>query len=141
MQQVVKCAGRSYLKIAAAICPAVYNCGALLNTELRNRITAEIPAWQTRDNTIERSFSTTGWKSSLMIANTVGYMAEAAWHHPELVVGYDKVTVILTTHSEGGVTEKDLALAKKIDELAVWPSQSNTFESPPQRFAMIKPEN
>ena len=109
-----------------------------MNTELKNRVNAELPDWQLGDDTIERSFATTGWKSSLMVANVVGYLAETAWHHPELSVGYDTVKVVLTTHSEGGVTEKDIELAKKIDELVLWPPQSGVLQNPPQRYAIIK---
>jgi len=114
--------------------------GTIADVELKNRLSEELPDWQASAGTIERSFSTMGWKSSLMIVNLTGYLAEAAWHHPELEVGYDTVKVILTTHSEGGVTEKDIELAKKIEELVRWPPQTGALQSPPQRFSMIRPE-
>ena len=106
--------------------------------ELKTRLRAELPDWHAGSGTIQKSFSTTGWKSSLMIANAIGYLSEVAWHHPVLEVGYDTVKVILTTHSEGGVTEKDFELAKKIDELAHWPLQSGALQSPPRRFSVLR---
>ena len=114
--------------------------GIIANNELKSRLSAELPNWQAGAGAIERSFSTTGWKSSLMLVNAVGFLAEVSWHHPELEVGYDAVKVILTTHSEGGVTEKDLELAKKIDELVCWPLKGSALQPPPQRFPIIKPD-
>jgi 4a-hydroxytetrahydrobiopterin dehydratase len=55
-----------------------------------------------------------------MVANTIGHLAEAAWHHPELRVTYASVTVLLNTHDAGGITEKDLALAARIEETVMW---------------------
>jgi 4a-hydroxytetrahydrobiopterin dehydratase len=50
----------------------------------------------------------------------VGHLAEAAWHHPDLAVSYAFVIVKLTNHNAKGVTEKDFALAKKIEEVVQW---------------------
>ena len=55
-----------------------------------------------------------------MVVNTVGHLAEAAWHHPDLTVSYAFVTVKLTNHAAKGVTDKDFALAKKIEEVVMW---------------------
>ena len=115
--------------------------GIIANTELKSRLSAELPNWQAGSGAIERSFSTTGWKSSLMVVNAVGYLAEASWHHPELEVSYDSVKVVLTTHSEGGVTEKDMELAKKIDELVRWPLKGGALQLPPERFSIVKPDH
>lgn len=115
--------------------------GIIANTELKNLLSENLPDWQTGSGVIERSFSTTGWKSSLMVVNAIGYLAEASWHHPDIEVSYDTVKVILTTHSEGGVTEKDIELAKKIDELLGWPPQDGALKQPPQRFSMIRADH
>ena len=48
-----------------------------------------------------------------MVVTTIGHLAEAAWHHPDLAVGYGRVEVTLTSHDVGGVTERDLALAQQ----------------------------
>ena len=52
--------------------------------------------------------------------NAIGYIAEAAYHHPDLAVTWGKVWVKLKTHSAGGITDKDFALAKKIEEVVLW---------------------
>ena len=55
-----------------------------------------------------------------MVVNTVGHLAEAAWHHPDLTVSYAFVTVKLMNHAAKGITEKDFELAKKIEEVVMW---------------------
>lgn len=93
---------------------------ALGPDEIATRLAAELPNWTCRDGCIRRTFATGGWKASLMVANTVGHLAEAAWHHPDLTVTYASVEVRLSTHSAPGITEKDFALARKIDEVLMW---------------------
>ena len=80
----------------------------------------DLPAWALADGTIRRTFRTHGWKGTLMLVTTIGHLAEAAWHHPDLLVSYDKVEVRLSTHSEKGITAKDLALAAKIELVVMW---------------------
>jgi len=88
--------------------------------EIAQRLQAELPAWYLEDGWIRRKFKTSGWKASLMVVNTVGHLAEAAWHHPDLNVSYAFVIVKLTTHSAKGITDKDFALALKIEEVLMW---------------------
>ena len=57
---------------------------------------------------------------SAIAVNAIGYAAEAAWHHPDLSVTWAKVWVKLKTHSAGGITDKDFALARKIEEVVMW---------------------
>jgi 4a-hydroxytetrahydrobiopterin dehydratase len=78
-----------------------------------------------------------------MVVNAVGHLAEAAWHHPDLTVSYAFVTVKLVTHSAKGITEKDFALAKKIEEFMQWQpgKEGGALEGTPnedQRFKYIK---
>lgn len=80
----------------------------------------EIPGWSRAGTAIERQFDTDGWPTTLMLVNAVGFLAEAADHHPDLLVSWGKLTVRLWTHSAGGITEKDLALAREIERLALW---------------------
>ncbi len=88
--------------------------------EIAARLAAELPQWTYEDGWIRRKYKTSGWKATLMVVNTVGHLAEAAWHHPDLTVSYAFVTVKLATHSAKGITEKDFALARKIDEVVMW---------------------
>ena len=88
--------------------------------EIKERLAAELPAWYLEDGWIRRKIKTSGWKSTLMVVNTIGHLAEAAWHHPDLTVSYAFVTVKLMNHAAKGITEKDFALAKKIEEVVLW---------------------
>jgi 4a-hydroxytetrahydrobiopterin dehydratase len=88
--------------------------------EVAARLAAELPQWTYEDGWIRRKVKTSGWKATLMVVNTVGHLAEAAWHHPDLTVSYAFVTVKLATHSAKGITEKDFALARKIEEVVLW---------------------
>lgn len=88
--------------------------------EVEARLKAELPQWYFEDGWIRRKYKTSGWKATLMVVNTVGHLAEAAWHHPDLTVSYAFVTVKLTNHAAKGITEKDFALAKKIEEVLMW---------------------
>jgi 4a-hydroxytetrahydrobiopterin dehydratase len=88
--------------------------------EIEARLKAELPQWYLEDGWIRRKYKTSGWKATLMVVNTVGHLAEAAWHHPDLTVSYAFVTVKLMNHAAKGVTEKDFALAKKIEEVLMW---------------------
>jgi len=88
--------------------------------EVVARLQQELPHWYLEDSWIRRKYKTSGWKSTLMVVNTVGHLAEAAWHHPDLTVSYAFVIVKLTTHSARGITDKDFALAKKIEEVIQW---------------------
>lgn len=90
----------------------------LSEAEIRNRL-EDLPGWSVEDNHLQRRYRTHGWKSTLMVVNTVGHLAEAAWHHPDLVVSYNAVTVRLTNHDAGGITEKDFQLARKFDDVVL----------------------
>ena len=88
--------------------------------EIVARLAEELPQWSYEGGWIRRKYKTAGWKSTLMVVNTVGHLAEAAWHHPDLTVSYAFVTVKLVNHAAKGVTEKDFELAKKIEEVLMW---------------------
>jgi 4a-hydroxytetrahydrobiopterin dehydratase len=88
--------------------------------DVEARLAEELPAWRLEDGWIRRKYKTGGWKGTLMVVNTVGHLAEAAWHHPDLTVSYAFVTVKLMNHAAKGITEKDFALAKKIEEVVLW---------------------
>lgn len=88
--------------------------------ETEARLAAELPHWTLESGWIRRKYKTSGWKGTLMVVNTVGHLAEAAWHHPDLAVSYAFVTVKLVNHAAKGVTEKDFALASKIEEVLMW---------------------
>jgi 4a-hydroxytetrahydrobiopterin dehydratase len=88
--------------------------------EARSRIATELPFWSVEQGRLCRRYRTSGWKASLLVANAIGHLAESAWHHPELCLAYGMVTVQLSTHKAGGLTDKDFALARKIEEVVYW---------------------
>jgi 4a-hydroxytetrahydrobiopterin dehydratase len=88
--------------------------------EVQARLADELPKWTFEDGWIRRKYKTSGWKATLMVVNTVGHLAEAAWHHPDLTVSYAFVNVKLMNHAAKGITEKDFALARKIEEVVLW---------------------
>ncbi len=92
--------------------------------EIVTRLKSELPHWQYQAGWITREFRTSGWKSTLMVVNVIGHLAESAWHHPDLAITYAKVKTKLTTHSAKGVTEMDFALAKKIEEVVLWQAKA-----------------
>lgn len=116
---------------------------ALEDAEIERRLAVELPAWDYADGWIRRTYKTYGWKGTLMVINTVGHLAEAAWHHPDITASYAWVEVRLMTHSAKGITEKDFALARKIEEVVAWQpgaEDRSALEGTPQdqRFGYIK---
>src|SRR3954468_22118894 len=94
-----------------------------------------LPGWYFEDGMIRRVYKTDGWPTTLMLVNAIGYMAEAADHHPDLSVSWGRVTVKLSTHSAGGITDKDFDLARRIEEQALWrPAQGAALKGTPKKF-------
>lgn len=111
--------------------------------EIEARLAEELPGWTYKDGWIRRKYKTSGWKATLMVVNTVGHLAEAAWHHPDLTVSYAFVTVKLMNHAAKGVTAKDFELAAKFDEVVLWQpglDENSSLEGTPDdpRFKYVK---
>ena len=103
--------------------------------EITERLESELPGWYLEDGWIRRKYKTDGWPQTLMLVNAVGYLAEAAYHHPDLAVTWGKLWVKLKTHSAGGITDKDFDLAKQIEETVLWrPAEDSLLEGNPQSF-------
>ena len=95
--------------------------------------------WYYEDGWIRRKFNTDGWPSTLMAVNTIGYLCEAAYHHADLSVTWGKLWVKLSTHSSGGITDKDFALARKIEDTVLWrPEPDSALEGTPNKFVFSK---
>ena len=77
----------------------------------------EIPAWEVEGKTIERTFEFDDFTRAMDFVNGVAELAEEEDHHPDIDIRYNKVRLVLSTHSKGGLTELDFALAGKIDTL------------------------
>lgn len=111
--------------------------------EITARLKQELPGWYYESGWIRRKYKTGGWKATLMIVNTVGHLAEAGWHHPDLTVSYAFVIVKLMNHAAKGITDKDFELAKKIEEVIQWQpgtEPESALEGTPDdpRFKYIK---
>jgi 4a-hydroxytetrahydrobiopterin dehydratase len=109
---------------------------------------AEIPAqlaehgltdWYLEEGWLRRKYTTEGWQNTLLLVNAIGFLAEAAYHHPDLAVTWGKLWVKLKTHSAGGITDKDFALARKIEEVVLWrPETGSPLEGAPNKFVQGK---
>lgn len=75
------------------------------------------PEWRKKKSTISRAYEFKDFPSAIRFVNKVAAFAEQAWHHPDIDIRWNKVTLTLTTHDEGGLTDKDFALARKFDRL------------------------
>lgn len=117
---------------------------AMSEADVKDWLAKNLTAWRLEDGWVRRTYKTNSWKGTLMVVNTVGHLAEAAWHHPDMTLSYAWVEVRLMTHSAKGITDKDLALAKKIEDVVCWQparDESNSLEGTPatdMRFAYIK---
>jgi 4a-hydroxytetrahydrobiopterin dehydratase len=78
---------------------------------------AETPDWLVDDGQLTRTVTRKDFKDALMFVNAVGFFAERASHHPDILISWNAVKLTLSTHSEGGLTGKDFALARQINEL------------------------
>jgi 4a-hydroxytetrahydrobiopterin dehydratase len=85
--------------------------------EIRARLAA-LQGWELADGQITRQYKFGNFRDSVAFVVRVSYEAEAADHHPDVEISYNKVRFTLSTHSEGGVTAKDLDLAATIQRLA-----------------------
>jgi 4a-hydroxytetrahydrobiopterin dehydratase len=111
--------------------------------EIIAHLHSHLPHWRFEGGSIRRRYRTHGWKGTLMAINAVGHLAEIAWHHPDIAASYNWLEVRLMTHDAKGVTDKDFALAAKIEEFVQWnpAKESGALEGIPpgdERFAYIK---
>lgn len=88
----------------------------LSNEQIQQKL-SETNHWELKDNTIDRLFNFDDFKEAMEFVNQVAEKAEEMDHHPDIKISYNKVELTLTTHSEGGITDKDFTLANKINQL------------------------
>jgi 4a-hydroxytetrahydrobiopterin dehydratase len=77
---------------------------------------AAVPEWRQLGNAITRTYAFKDFPAAMKFVNAVAGLAEQAGHHPDIDIRWNRVTLALTTHDAGGLTEKDFALAGKFDE-------------------------
>jgi 4a-hydroxytetrahydrobiopterin dehydratase len=71
--------------------------------------------WKRKSNALVKEFKFSSFRDSIVFVNRVATLADGADHHPDIDVRYDSVTLKLSTHSAGGITEKDVKLAEQVD--------------------------
>lgn len=91
--------------------------GTLTPVDVSERLKG-LPQWDLEGSWIRRQFTFAGFPEAITFVVRLSYEAEAADHHPDLLISYKRVTVGYTTHSEGGLTEKDFKGATRATELA-----------------------
>jgi 4a-hydroxytetrahydrobiopterin dehydratase len=78
---------------------------------------ASLPDWARAGDSITREVTLTDFRAALLYVGAVGYLAEQANHHPDVLIQWNRVTLTLSTHSAGGLTGNDFALAGQISAL------------------------
>jgi 4a-hydroxytetrahydrobiopterin dehydratase len=90
---------------------------ALSDDEVKSRL-AGLDGWELVGDAIEKQFQLDDFSGSVEFVNRITPVANEMNHHPDLAISWNKVTVTLSTHSEGGLTDADFELARKIDQSA-----------------------
>ena len=82
------------------------------------RLLGQLDGWNVIEGRkLEKEYRFADFRQALAYVNRLGEVAEAEGHHPDMAVGYNKVTVVFATHSVGGLSENDFILAAKADEV------------------------
>jgi 4a-hydroxytetrahydrobiopterin dehydratase len=89
-----------------------------ISAERAEDLIKELPGWSLEGDEISRQFTFADFPDAVAFIVRLGFTAEAADHHPNLLVSYRRVTVTYSTHSEGGLTQKDFEGAKAADKAA-----------------------
>ena len=84
-------------------------------TDAALRLT-DLPGWTIADGMLTRKYDTNGWPFTMLVVGAIAFLAESADHHPDLLVTWPSVTVKLSSHDAGGLTDRDFGLARQIDE-------------------------
>ncbi|MFL6132263.1 MAG: 4a-hydroxytetrahydrobiopterin dehydratase [Nocardioidaceae bacterium] len=90
---------------------------ALPDDEIDRSLSEDLPGWRREGDSITRTVEASSFPDGIALVQRVAEAAEAMNHHPDIDIRYTNVTFTLSTHSEGGLTSKDLELAGRIDSL------------------------
>lgn len=107
---------------------------------IATRLVGDLAKWTYADGAIRRAYKTKDWRSTLLAAGAVAHLAEAAWHHPEMILNYPSLEIRLNTHTAGGVTDKDFELARKIEAVLGWRpgAEGGALEGTPENVGYIR---
>ncbi len=90
---------------------------ALSKNEIQQKL-KDMQGWSQQGKAIQKRYTLKSFMPAMGLVNKIAEAAEKAQHHPDIAINYNVVGVSLSTHSEGGVTQKDFDLAQQIDKLA-----------------------
>ncbi len=88
----------------------------LLDSDIQ-RALQTLPGWKKNGHVIQRAFEFPNFVEAMDFVNKIAEVAEAANHHPDILINYNKVTLTLVSHDSGGVTQRDVKMAGKINEV------------------------
>ena len=88
-----------------------------LSQDELERALRDLPGWKMKDQAITKTYKHDSFAEAIVFVNAVAHLAELANHHPDIDIRYTNIAISLTTHDQGGITEKDVALARSIDEI------------------------
>jgi len=98
---------------------------AFTEAEIRDQLPS-LRGWRFDNGAIRRTYQTDGWRGSMLVANAIAFLCEAADHHADLAVTWPRVEVALSTHSAGGITAKDFEVARMIEALVLLKLPTNS---------------
>ncbi len=87
----------------------------LTEKEISSELT-NLDGWAKNGEQIEKTFVLRDFIDSIGFVNKIAILSEKADHHPDILIRWNKVSITLSTHSEGGITEKDINLAREIEQ-------------------------
>jgi 4a-hydroxytetrahydrobiopterin dehydratase len=90
---------------------------ALSKVEIQQKL-KDMRGWSHMGKAIQKRYTLKSFMPAISLVNKIAELAEKAGHHPDITINYNVVGISLSTHSEGGVTQKDFDLARQIDQLA-----------------------
>jgi 4a-hydroxytetrahydrobiopterin dehydratase len=89
----------------------------LSDSEIREAL-GRLPGWQRQGIAIEKTFQFSDFRTAMQFVNRVADAAEQANHHPDIDIRYNKVVMALVSHDAGGVTQRDVRMAERINQIA-----------------------
>lgn len=92
----------------------------LTAVRIRSALT-RVPLWKRKGAAIHRTYQFKDFVAAMKFVQRVARRAESAWHHPDIDIRWNRVTLVLSTHDQGGLTRKDFSLASEFDRLSSGP--------------------
>lgn len=90
---------------------------ALLSGPDLARALETLPGWSVSDGTLRKTFVHSSFPEAIVFVNAAAQLAEVANHHPDIDIRYSNITLSLVTHDAGGITDKDVALARQVEDV------------------------